>query len=468
VFQSASEQASRPRVETLIPISDDWRATEAVVTPIQGAERPVVWALAAIVGVSTAIFLFVVVAGFVRQPYSDMFDFIRAEFDLERSGDFAAYLASTHNHQHLIWVRILTALDIKVFHGSTIVFLAAAALSIMVAALTVAGEIWRLTSVRMVGALAGALAVMLVASTVNAMDCTQPINSVYAIAFVFAVLAIILFERAGEDAARHAVLLASLALTAGLAAVAGSAAGVAVFPALALSAVRNPGARRLIAPVLVVALASMAVVGAALAGAAPVQSAGAGPGHLWKMADYFVVYAGMPWSAVKVLSRLRLALGLITIVLGAALFWRGSKRLGAAGRLERIGLDLIAFSLITAAMAAVGRVDENEAVVVPVRYAVFMSAFQVGAICVLAPALAERWASLKRYAVPGALATAVALLGQQAAAGSSVLRTSQYIRNEITAFQAGARRPEMRQLIHPDFNVATQVEAECRKRGLYQ
>jgi len=452
-------------METLIPITEDWLPAETVVTPIQSADRPVIWALGAMAGVYVAIFVYVAVAGFVRQPYSDMFDFIRAEFSLEHSGDLLGYLASPHNHQHLVWVRILTALDIQLFHGSASIFLVAAVGSILIGALALANEIWRSTPARAVGLLAASLSVLLVASTANAIDCTQPINSVYAIAFVFVVLAIILFERAGDG---HAAMLATLALAAGLAAAAGSAAGVAVFPVLVVSAVRNPGARRLIAPVLVVALAATAVVATALLDAAPAQAAGGGTGHLWKMADYFVVYAGMPWSAVKLLSRLGLALGLATVVLGTVLLWRGSRRQAVAGRLERIGLDLILFSLITAAMAAIGRVDENAAVIVPVRYAVFMSAFQVGVICVAAPAIAERWASLKRYAVPSAMAAAVALVAQQAAAGSSVLRTSAYIRGEITAFQAGARRPEMRQLIHPDFNLAAQVEDECRNRGLYQ
>ena len=455
-------------MDTLVPITDDWRPVEPVATPIQSADRPVIWVLAAIVGAQVAIFAYVVVAGFVRQPFSDMFGFLQAEFDWERTGDLLAYLTSLHNHQHLVWVRILTALDVQVFHGSATIFLAAAALSVLTGALVLANEIWRSTPVRMVGALAATLAVLLVVSTVNAMDCAQPINSVYAIAIAFTALAIILFERAGEAEAGHAALLATLALAAALAAAAGSGAGVAVFVVLVFSAVRNPGARRLIAPVLVVALPAIAEVVTALLDTAPAQAAGGGAGHLWKMADYFVVYAGMPWSAVKLLSGLRLSLGLATIAAGALLLWRGSRRHGAAGRLERIGLDLILFSVITAAMAAVGRVDENEAVIVRVRYAIFMSAFQVGVICVLAPALAERWASLKRYAVPGVLAAATALLVQQVAAGFSVLRTSAYIRSEITAFEAGARRPEMRQLIHPDFNVATQIEAECQKRGLYQ
>jgi hypothetical protein len=191
-------------------------------------------------------------------------------------------------------------------------------------------------------------------------------------------------------------------------------------------------------------------------------------GHIAKMAQYFVVYAGLPWSAAGPLSGIRLAIGLATIGIGATLLWRGSRRDGAAGRLERVGLDLIAFALITAAMAALGRVDENAAVIVPMRYAVFMSAFQAGVICVLAPTLAERWDRLKRRATVAALGLAIGLLVQQGAAGADVLRTSTYIRAEIAAFDAGARRPEMHQLIYPDFAVAAQVSAECRRRGLYR
>jgi hypothetical protein len=455
-------------VETLVPITDDWRPAETAAQPIGRTDRPIVGVLAAILGVHIVIFLYVVAQGFVRQPYSDLFDFLRAEFDFERSGDLIGYLASPHNHQHLVWVRVLTALDVEAFHGSALIFLAASSASILIAAAVLAAGIWRGTQVRIVGAIGGLLAAMLIASTVNATDCTQPINSVYAIAFGFAVLAITLFERAGQDEPGHTVLFGALALAAAIGAVAGSAAGVAVFPALIVSAARHPGARKLVAPTLLIGVAASAIVLAALFGGAPSQPTAAGSGHAWKMIQYFVDYAGMPWSAVRLLSRVRLLVGLATIVVGAVLLWRGSRRDGAAGRLERIGLDLILFALITAAMAALGRADENAAVVVPVRYTVFMSAFQVGVICALAPAVSDRWADLKRYALPASLAVAAVLLAQQVAGGFSVLRTSGFIRSEIAAFQAGARRPEMRQLIHPDFNIAAQVQAECRRRGLYQ
>jgi hypothetical protein len=456
---------------SLITLSDNERPAEFVVEPVERSDRLTIWALAAILAADVAIFLYATVAGFVRQPFSDMFDFLNAEFDFERSGDLVGYLMLLHNGQHLVWVRVLTALDAQVFHGTGLVFLAAAILSVLFAAALVGLEIVRSTSVRAVGALGALIAVPLIASTVNAVDCTLPINSVYAIALVFAVAAIILFERAEAETGVRTILLAGAALIAGLAAAGGSAAGVAVFPVLILSAIRNPTARGLLAFTVVAAVGACAVVFSALLANHPISSPAAAPSRLLKMADYFVVYAGLPWSAIGPLSHLRLVrlvIGLVTIVVGMALLARGSPRESTAGRLERIGLDLILFALITAVLAAVGRVDETEAVIVPVRYGVFMSAFQVGVICVLAPALAEHWANFRRYAVPAALVLALALLGEQAAGALMTLRTSQIIRANIAAFTAGQRGVDLHQTITPDFNQAALIQAECRRRGLCQ
>ncbi len=451
-------------METLTPLSSDGRLPETAVEPLERLERPAVFALVAITAIHLAIFAYVAVAGLVRQPYSDMFDFLKAEFAFEKTGDLAAYLAAEHNHQHLVWVRVLTAIDVQAFHGTGVIFALAAGLSMLMGAIVIGRELWRSASRRIVGAAAAAITVLLLMSTVNAINVTQPINSVYAIASGFAALAIVLFERA-ESAPGRTILYAVLALLAGLSAAAGSAAGVAVFPVLMVSAVRNPVNRSLLAPALIVGLAAMGVVGGALMSGG--NSTAGGP-HLAKMADYFLSYAGMPWSAIRGVSRVRVAIGLVATSLSAVLLWRGSRRDGGAGRLERIGLDLILFALGTAIMAALGRVDESDQVIVPVRYAIFMSALQVGVICVLTPALTAHWERAQRWAVPAALIAALVLLAQQAAASVFALRTSDEIRAAIAAFDAGVRRPEMRQLIHPDFVVAEQVNAACRRRGLYQ
>jgi hypothetical protein len=455
-------------VDALIPFDEETPPAGTASISLAARDWPIVWAFAALLAIHLAIFVTVCAVGLVRQPFSDMFNFLLVEFRLEQAGDWAAYLAAPHNGQRLVWVRLLTALDVQALHGSAVVFTLAAGLAILAAAAAVGWEIWRDVNVRLVGAAATVLTAMLAATSVNALDCVQPINVVYAIAFGFAVIAFVLFERAGDAAPGQGAVLAGLAMAAGLAAVGGSAAGVAVFPALVLSGLRNPVQRRLAAPVLIVGFAVGAVVLAGLLAEGPAGAPAGGAPSAVKMAQYLLAYAGLPWSAIGALSRVRLLIGAGTITLGAALIWRGAARTGAAGRLERIGLDLMAFALFTAVMAAVGRVNQTAAVIVPVRYAVFMSAFQMGLICRLAPVAAERWSMWRRYALPAVLVLAAALLVQQAAYGANVLKTSAIIRREIADFQAGARRPEMRQTIHPDFDLARQVQAECRRRGIYQ
>ena len=446
-------------MDTTVPVPEAPRLAD--VTPLERSDRRTLAVLAAIACVHLALFAYVAVNGLVRRPYSDMLDFLRAECGLERTGDLAAYLALEHNHQHLVWARLLTALDVQAFHGGGVVFAMAAALCLGLGAAAIAAELWRSTPRRMVGAGAGVLATLFIASTVNVSDCTQPINSVYAIAFGFSVLAIVLFERAGPRG-RGSIFFAGGALVAGLAAIAGSGAGVAVFPALIVSAFRSAANRALRLPTLVVGLAAMGLVATTLIGAETPAHAPRGVAHLVKMGGYFLDYAGLPWL------RARPLIGVADVGLAAALLWRGSRQDGAAGRLERIGLDLITFGLATAVMATVGRVDEQSQIAASVRYSIFMSAFQAGVLCVLAPAVAERWIRARRYGLPAAVTLACLLLFQQAVAGASALRISKRIKDDITAFNAGARRPEMRELVHPDFDLAEQVYADCRRRGLYR
>jgi hypothetical protein len=456
-------------VETLVPLDDVANGEVGPpALPISPREQLLAAAMAFAVLVQAALFAAVCAAGLVRQPFSDMFDFLRDEFALERTGDLAGYLGATHNGQHLVWIRVLTALDVQVFHGSALIFAIAGAAAILGAATMTAWTIQRSVGVRLAGAIAAGLAAMLLISTVNALDAVQPINVVYALAFGSAVAAVVLFEAAGEAAPARAAVLGGLALLAAVSAVAASGAGVAVLAALAISAFRDGAQRRLLAPTLVLALIAAAVVASGLASETYAARPDAGAGRLLRSAGYFVTYAGLPWSTIGALSRARLIIGAATLALGAALIGRGARRAGPAGRLERIGVDLMLFALITAAMAALGRVDETPAGVVPVRYGVFMSAFQAGAVCTLAPALAERWTTARRWVVPAALALAAALLVQQVAYGANVLETSRIIRREIAAFQAGVRRPGMRQTVHPDFALAAQIEDECRRRGIYQ
>jgi hypothetical protein len=450
----------------LRPISEPWDLPEeAVATPVEPADRPLLGLLLVGLLIDLAVFAFVVVKGFVKQPYSDMFDYLQQLFAWESHWNLFGYLSALHNGQHLVWVRALTLMDVRLFHGTSVVFAATSSLAVILSAALAMWVVWRTVPARAVGAAAALLCGMLIVTTINAVDCTQAINAVYPITFALAVTAILLFERGVGAPDGDIAPLAALPIAVG--ALFGNAVGLAVWPVLALSALR---ARRY------GMLTLAAVLGAVFIGlfwhdanSAPPGYASLGGGaHIAKMIRYFLLYCGMPWSQIGILAPLRLAIGAVVGVIGAGLVARGPRLDGRAGRIERIGLDLTLLALVTAVMAAVGRVDESADVVVPVRYAIFMSALHVGVVCLIAARLTLDWPAARRWVTVVAGVAVVVLLGQQVAAGASALRSSVTVRGRIAAFNAGQRTPEMLQLIHRDLNFAARMTDEYRRRGLYK
>ena len=451
----------------LRPLSEDWDSPE--VAAGASATEPLVLALlAAALAASLGIFAYVVAKAFVKQPYSDMFDHLQRSFDDGGSGGGLTYLWSLHNGQHVVWVRILTALDVKLFHGTALIFAGVSILAVTLAAALIGYVLWRAVPARGLGAGAAALNGMLIVSTVNAEDCTQPINSVYAITFGLAVAAIVLLESPGWALRGRIGSAQPIALIAALGAAFGNAAGLAVWPVLALSAWRSRMTRWLLATAIVAGGFLIALYLWDSHNIATAQRAGGSVRHAIRMADYFLLYCSAPWSLMRILKPARLAIGAIAALVGVVWIARGPRRTGPAGRIERIGLDLIAFALITAAMAAIGRVDENPEIAVPVRYAIFMSAFDVGVVCVLVARMTQDWPVSRGRAMTAALAMAALLLGQQVAAGASLIRSSAHVRAVIAAFDSGRRTPEMLRLIHPDLGFAARVTKEYRRRGLYR
>jgi len=83
-------------------------------------------------------------------------------------------------------------------------------------------------------------------------------------------------------------------------------------------------------------------------------------------------------------------------------FWRGFYR-APSGRLERIAIALIMFSLASGILATIGRADMPAigGVFVPVRYSVLLISLHVGLVLVAAPFLDRLWSSRARsFAVP--------------------------------------------------------------------
>ena len=430
-------------------------------------DRLAVGLLTALFAAGVALAAYVVAASFIRQPLSDTLNYIQEEFDLESQGHLFRFLFAPHNNQRLVWFRVLTSLDMRLFGGSSIIYLVAALGSLAAALSLLVASLWRGLPAGTVRAMATPLLGLSIASTVNASGCAQPVNATYPISFGFAVLAIVLFESRDQAAiqdARRRLGGAFLAMAGG---VMGCGAAIAVWPALLLSAWRKPANR----PLMVAT--ALAGVATAVALFDVTQPTGHPPAHFslgrcWKMVQYLILYSAMPWSLAKLPLALRYLVGMGDLAIGAALLWRGPRGGGPAGRIERIGLDLIAFSLATGLLAAVGRVDETAQVLIPTRYAVYMSAFVAGLILVSAPRLADHWATARRLALPAAVAVGCALLAVQVAVGVAMIRTSAVIRTQIAAFEAGARTPLVAAVVYPDLGFAARTYEQLRKRGLYQ
>src|SRR6185312_8319487 len=138
-------------------------------------------------------------------------------------GDLGAYVWAPHNFHHLVWTFAVLALDITAFGASSYLFLAVGALCLA----AVAGRGLRLVG----GGVAAALSLM----GAHILDVSADINTTYVHALVFAVAAVLLAAR--ED--QRPRLRGAGALACAVAASLGSAAGLAVWPALVFGAWRS-------------------------------------------------------------------------------------------------------------------------------------------------------------------------------------------------------------------------------------
>ena len=312
----------------------------------------------AIVAVYVALFAYYLQATMIRQPYWDMLSIVSRYLQYQRDGNLWTYLWEPHVQHRNVWMRLLTAFDANVFSGVAYPFVVvAAACQVLTAWL-----LWR-TARRHVagasGAWMGYLALMLVLTSVAAVDCAIPMNGIYPQTVMFTVMALVLFgsdEHAG--ASRHIQWSRVLAVLAAIAAAFGNAAALSVWPILLWLAWRSQAGRVWTAGIVIVGAVFGAAylyrlpgvaLGAASSAAAPDSSS------LLRMADYLITYLGLPWTRAGALALTGKGIGALLLVASvASCLWWGVVR-PAESRLDRLAVLLVAFSLATAVLAALGR-----------------------------------------------------------------------------------------------------------------
>jgi hypothetical protein len=375
-------------------------------------------------------------------PYADDHDWMALA--LQQGGKLTVgYLMQPHNRQQIVWARLLAWMSRD--GGEPSIFLAAGLTAILVAAVSSAVFAALLAPSRDVGVVLGALAGIIVADGAAVQDAAWAVFSVYAFVAAFTVLSLGLIECRKQERWADPFLLASLAcaLCAGF----GNAAGYAVWPVLAWRAWRDPD-RKAILPIVAVVAAAAMLSGfeGAITGQGAVAPSGAGA-HVAKMIAYFGPYCALPLSGGKpkvvmeVMGWLLAGAGLLFLLKPPRT--RGFERLGHYGR------SLIAFALITAVMATIGRVDELPLPIVPTRYVVFADGLHVGLLLAAAPWLVSLWAARPRLAEAAILLFSVLLLAEQAITGAITVRSADMVRQASVAFDRGDRSAHTVSLVYP-------------------
>ena len=416
--------------------------------------RPVQAAVAAALAIDLAVAGWLVWRTSILEPYSDMYDWI-ARWRLWRAnGDLGAYLWAPHNFHHLVWTFTVLGLDIAAFGASGYLFLAVGVACLAGTAAMLARFSAQAAGpgLRLVG-VAGALAFS--AMGCDILDATADINTTYVHALVFAVAAILLAEAPGP----RPVLRRGGALACAVAAGLGSAAGLAVWPALLFGAWRQ-GDRRWTWTVLA---AGAAFSGLYLLGDTSPTSGTSAHGGAVQSVELFLNYLALPW--VRALPAAGLPIGgAILAVSAAAVLAKG--RRGAAWT-ERAAVSLILFSLATAAMAGAVRTGVTAPSLVPMRYAAFLIPLHVGLWVLALPYVRRAWERPRGMEAALAVA-AVLLVGHQAVMALFAIRTADINLRVVADFREGRRSPAMLTTIYPDLGRAQTAAEQMRREGLYQ
>jgi hypothetical protein len=437
-------------------------------------------ALAAMAAAYLFLFAYYFAATMIRRPYWDMFSYITDYLDYRRSGEFLRYLWSQYGgtEHRQVWMRLLTAIDIGVFHGVAYPFMVFASACLLSMPLLMGREILRAGLQPMLGLTGAWLALLLVLTTVNVVDCSLPIEGIYPQTAAFAVLSFILFNGSGAD--RRMAFWQRLA---GMAAAAGaglaSAGGLIVWPILVWSAWRSAaGWRWMAGTALAGALFTAAYLhGIAFHGSTAAALQGSNefyqPQHLVKIIDTLATFLGLPWTRLAAFALAGRVLGLALLMLGVIVIIRrgimGPRREDGFGRLERISLCLILFSLGTAAAAAIGRVGTEVDGFLPVRYSVLMAPLHLGLLGLALIWLKQRWERLamRHLVQAAALGLGAMLLIQQVAAGEVAAGRTREIRAAISDLMADRGDPAQVEKIVGRLVVVRPIVEEMRRQQIY-
>jgi hypothetical protein len=397
----------------------------------------------------------------IRTPFQDMLAWIVSYLYFKDHGDFGAYLWGLHNEHRLVWVRLLTIIDVELFHAAGLAFIVAGTASLLASAVIAFLFIRR--ALRDSGSTSQAawLAPMLILTSASAVDCAIPINTVYPIALFFMIGSVALFE-GGTDGRR------ALALPVAAAAAFGNGAGLVIWPVLVWAAWRQKAG---LIWVVTVALLGGLFIGLYTHGtpsttplATALQADQFTRDNASRMVSYALTYLALPFSRAPSLATVSHVIGLVLLAASLFAIARVSLIERANTRLNRFDSALILIALGSAAVAAIGRSHLDPDVRVPVRYTVLVAPMHIGLLCLAIQCLGRRARSASGWIVVSSFAAA--LLAMQVLIGRPGIRVSNEMRLAIHAYYLGNRDPDVVRFVYTDAASAETLTSLIRDRGL--
>ena len=421
------------------------------------------------------LFFWYLSATFIQLPFADMYSVVQHYLSYRADGGWWAYLWTAHNEHRPVFLRLLVSLDIEVFAGVSYPFVVASA----IAHIGTAWLLWRECRAGLsdaFGVVIGCIGVMLVLTSVSAVVIAIPIMNNLIHGLACTVLAVVLFERlegrpddGGAFARRAAALLVACLVPFA------DAVGWAVWPILFWIAWRAGAERRWLWTIAGVGTALLIVYTRGLSlpslGSDTTAPALGLVDELARRANYLFVYLGLPWTRSPALHEFgRLVGALLCVTATGVVCWRGFFR-APSGRLERLAIALMMFSLASGVLATIGRAGEPMlgGVLVPVRYSVLLIPLHVGLLWVVSPLLNRLWNDQRSRALSVlAVGVCAGLLVQHVVAGRAAVTTAERIRATIQRFHAGESDADMAIVIGEDLEKARRELAAMRRAGVYQ
>jgi hypothetical protein len=311
-----------------------------------------------------------------------MLDWLHAYSEYTRVGDLTAYLWLLHNEHHLVWIRIITLLDVKL-GSSGLTFVAAAVTALIAFYAVITREILRAPIAS--SAAGAAITAAICFPAWNALDCSTAIFAPYPITLAFCAASAVMFCGPGTDTS-HVAVWRALAIVGAVAASLANGAGLVAFPTLLFACWLCRASWMWTAGIAGVGI----VYGIAYLHGTPASET---PPYSVDLLHYWIAYLGLPWTRSPVLGVYALPIGPSILIIASAL-WARSKNT----RLSRIAGCLILLSVCISILAAVGRSGLGGDVP-PLRYATFLTPLHV-AILLLA---------IQRWRVTGVVALAILL-----------------------------------------------------------